>query len=113
MTEKRFNRKLEKIKKRGERYKKEKELKEAYAEYVPERKKRRFSSIMILIIIISIVAFTIASFMLQYYTGNEISSTLTTCFYAFWTTEVVALTGIKVSKVRKNVDASNDESACG
>ena len=112
MTEKRFNRKLEKIKKRGERYKKEKELKEAYAEYVPERKKRRFSSIMVVIIVAAISLYTIASFWLTYACGMSIDSTLTTAFYTFFGSELFLLAGIKTSKVIKS-RADNDESACG
>jgi hypothetical protein len=30
------------------------------------------------------------------------SPTITTCWFTFWGTEIVALTGIKVSKVFKN-----------
>lgn len=105
MTEKRFQRKLEKIKKRGERYKKEKELMDAYAEYVPEKKQRKVSNIMLFIIVIAIVGYVVADFILQYRMGVELSPTITTCWFVFWGTEIVGLTAIKVSKVtRENND---------
>ena len=101
MTDKKFQRKLDKIKKRGERYKKEKELKDAYAEYVPEKKQRKVSNIMLFIIVIAIVGYVVADFMLQYRMGVEISPTITTCWFAFWTVEIVSLASIRVSKVVK------------
>lgn len=105
--------KLARMKKRGERYKKEKEVRDAYAEYIPDRKKRRFSSIMVVIVVTAIVMYTVASFWLTYVSGVSIDSTLTTAFYTFFGSELCMLTGIKISKVRKNAIASDDESACG
>ena len=58
MSDKKFQRKLAKIQKRGERYKAEYELKSMYAEYVPEHKKRKVSNIMLVISIIAIVVFS-------------------------------------------------------
>ena len=107
MNDKRFQKKLAKIKKRGEQYKQEKELRDSYAEYVPEKKKRRFSSIMIVVIVINIVAYVLASFWIQYNTGVEMSPTITTCWFSFWTIEIVALTGIKISKVKNNSDENS------
>ena len=104
MNDKRFQRKLEKIKKRGEQYKKEKKLRDTYAKYLPEKKKKKVSNIMLITIVIAIVGYVIADFVLQYKTGIEISPTVTTCWFAFWTTEIIALTGIKVSKVKNNYD---------
>lgn len=104
MNEKKFRRKLKKMRIEGERNKQIKELEDAYAEYVPEKKKRRFSSIMIVIIVINIVAYTLASFIVQMHTGVEMSPTVTTCWYSFWTIEIIALTGIKISKVRRDRD---------
>ena len=126
MREKLFQRKLKKMQKRGERYKREYELKEAYAKYLPERKKRKVSNIMLVIIVIAIVGYVALDFMLQYKTGTEISPTITTCWFVFWTSEVLALMGIKLSKVKSNYDNSpyncadtlttdepEDEEACG
>ena len=109
MSERRFKKKLEKIQKRGERYKREKELRDQYAEYVPERKKRRVSNIMLVIVIIAVVGYAFADYILQKTTGMEMSSTLTTCWYAFFGTEIFALAGIKVSKTWRN----SDTDACG
>lgn len=105
MTERKFQRKLEKIKKQGERYKKEYELKEAYAKYVPDKKKRKVSNIMIVITVFAITIYTIANFWLTYSTGVGMDATLTTCFYAFWTSEIFVLAGIRVSKVIRPEDS--------
>lgn len=61
---------------------------------------------MLAIVVLSIVAYTVASFWLTYATGVSIDSTLTTCFYAFWTVEILSLAGIRISKVKKE---SNSE----
>lgn len=106
MTEKRFQRKLEKIKKRGERYKKEKELKDMYAKYVPEKKQRKVSNIMLCIIVVAIIGYVVADFILQYRMGIEISPTITTCWFTFWSVEIVSLASIRVSKVVK--EKTND-----
>jgi hypothetical protein len=99
LTDNMFKRKLKRLKKRGERYKKEKEIRDTYAPYVPERNKRKTSNIMLVIIVIAIIGYVIADFWLQLQTGLEISPTITTCWFTFWGTEIVALTGIKISKV--------------
>ena len=99
MSDKRFQKRLEKIKKQGERYKQEKELKDIYAEYVPERKKKKVSNIMLVVVMIAIIAYATANFVLQYFTTVEVSPTLTNCWFAFWGTEIFALAGIKISKV--------------
>ena len=108
MSDKKFQKKLAKIKKQGERYKQEKELKDAYAEYLPESKKRKVSNIMLVIVMIAIISYAVANFALQYFTSIEVSSTLTTCWFTFWGAEVFALAGIKISKVK---NSSNDD--CG
>lgn len=108
MSDKKFQKKLTKIKKQGERYKQEKELKDTYAEYLPERKKRKVSNIMLVIVMTAIILYAIANFVLQYFTSIEVSPTLTTCWFTFWGAEVFALAGIKISKVKNG--SSND---CG
>jgi biotin transporter BioY len=100
MTDKRFQKKMSKIKKEGEQYKQLKELQDAYAEYIPEKKTRKVSNIMLIVIIIAIVSYAVANFYLQYYLAIEISPTLTGCWYAFWGTEIVALAAIKTNKVK-------------
>jgi hypothetical protein len=110
MKTEKFKRKLRKIKRQGEQYKVEKQLRDMYAEYWPEHKKRKTSNVMLAIIVTAITLYTVASFWIQYSTGVPVDSTLTTCFYTFWGSELVALTGIKISKVFK---PSSDGEACG
>lgn len=104
MNNKRFQKKLEKIRKKGERQKAKAEMEAKYAEYYPHRHGAKVSNVMLVVIVAMIVMYVVASFALQFYTSVEISSTLTTCYFAFWTVEIVALAGIKVSKVRKKKD---------
>ena len=109
MNDKRFQKKLEKIRKKGERQKEKVELEAKYAEYYPHRRGTKVSNLMLVIIVTMITLYTMASFILQFVTAVEISSTLTTCFFAFWGTEIVALAGIRVSKVYKeNKDKEED-----
>ena len=93
-------RKLKNIQKQGERYKKEKAIRDAYAEYFPDRKKRKVSNVMLVAIIIAIVGYVVASFWLQYKTGIAIDPTITTCWFGFWTVEIIALTTIKNNKTK-------------
>ena len=93
-------RKLKRIQKQGERYKEEKEVMEAYAEYLPDRKARKVSNIMLIIIVVAIVGYVIASFWVQYKTGISMDPTITTCWFGFWTVEIVALTTIKNNKTK-------------
>jgi hypothetical protein len=104
MREKLFQWKLKRIEKRGERYKREYKVKEAYAKYIPERKKRKVSNILLVVVVAAIVIYTVANLWITYTTGVSIDSTLTTCFYAFWGSEILALTGIKLSKIKNNYD---------
>ena len=94
-----FKRRLKKMKIRGERYKKEKEIKDAYAPYIPERAKKKTSNTLLTIAVIANICYVIAAIWLQYQIGVEISSTLTTCWFTFWGCEIFVLAGIKVSKV--------------
>lgn len=115
MTDKKFNRKLEKIRKQCERHKKMKELLDSYDGYLPAkrlRKKRKVSNIVITIIIIAVVGYTVANFWLAKTTGIYMDSTFTTCFYAFWGTEVAVLAGIKITdtiKIKNNNDDNQEE----
>ena len=109
MSERKFKKKLEKIRKQGERNKQEYELREAYAKYAPEKKKKKVSNVMLVAIVIAIVGYAVANFYLQYNLGIEISSTLTTCWYAFWGSEIVALAAIKVTKTKHGASSSAEE----
>ena len=122
ISEKRFQRKLEKIKKRGERMKQQKELQDAYVEYLPDRKKRKVSNMMLIIIVFAIVGYVAAAYYMQYHTGIEMSNVVTTCWFSFWTVEIVALAAIKRGKLKNNTDVLDampkpedfsDDEACG
>ena len=107
MNEKRFQKKLEKMRSKGERQKAKVEVESKYAEYYPRREGAKVSNVMLVIVVFMIVAYVVASFVLQFFTSVEISATLTTCYFAFWTVEIVSLAGIRVSKNRK--DRKNED----
>jgi biotin transporter BioY len=109
MFDKLFQMKLKRIEKRGERQKARQELVDKYAQYYPS-KRRKVSNVMLAIIVVAVIAYTVASFWLAYVSGVSIDPTLTTCFYAFWSAEVCAMMGIKISKVRKE---HTDEDSLG
>ncbi len=62
--------------------------------------KKKVSNIMLVVICFMIIIYTIADFVLQYFTNLEVSPTLTTAWFAFWGTELVALAAIKTTKVK-------------
>lgn len=62
--------------------------------------KKKVSNIMLVLICVMIILYTVADFALQYFTSIEVSPTLTTAWFAFWGTEIIALTAIKTSKVK-------------
>lgn len=64
---------------------------------------------MLILICIMIILYTGANFALQYFTSIEVSPTLTTAWFAFWGTELVALAAIKTQKVKYNYDNNNEE----
>ena len=102
MREKLFQWKLKRIEKRGERWKREKELRDMYIDYMPEHKKRKVSNIMLVISVIAILSYVFADYILQTNTGCELSPTITPYYFAFWTGEVFVLAGIKLGKVIKS-----------
>lgn len=71
----------------------------------------KVSNIMLVLICIMVILYTAATFALQYFTTVEISPTLTTAWFAFWGTELVALAAIKTSKVKHGQDniSTDDE----
>ena len=116
MSDKRFQKKLEKIRKQGERQKQEKELRDKYEPYAPISKKKKVSNVMLVVVIIAIVVYAVANFALQYFTSIEVSPTLTTAWFTFWGVEIFALAGIKISKVRSGTDEEEvdySEDGCG
>jgi flagellar biosynthesis component FlhA len=73
-----------------------------------EKSKKNFTKALLPWIIVAIMIYTIAAFILQFFTQTEISTTLTTCYYGFWTVEIISLAGIKATKVRKNKNDNED-----
>lgn len=67
--------------------------------------KKSVSKMMLVFIVIAIVLYTAADFALQYFTGIEVSPTLTTAWFAFWGAEIVSLAIIKTSKVKHDYDS--------
>lgn len=86
---------------KGERQKAKVEVESKYAEYYPHREGAKVSNVMLVIIVAIVLAYTVASFVLQFYTAVEISPTLTTCVFSFVSVELLSLAGIRVSKVFK------------
>ena len=107
MSEKRFQKKLARIKRRGERQKAKQAMKAKYAEYYPS-KKRKVSNIMLVVVVCAITIYTVANLWITYATGVVIDSTLTTCVYAFWGSELVALATLKTSKILKGIDGNGE-----
>lgn len=71
--------------------------------------KKKVSNIMLVIICTMIILYTVADFALQYFVSIEVSPTLTTAWFAFWGTELVALAAIKTSKLKHNKDENQTE----
>lgn len=73
------------------------------------KKEKSYSKKLLVLIIVAIIGYTIAAFALQFFTQVEISPTLTTAYYAFWSVEIINLTSIKKAKVKKkNTDDESD-----
>lgn len=71
--------------------------------------KRKVSNIMLVLICAMIILYTAADFALQYFAHIEVSPTLTTAWFAFWSVEIVALAAIKTSKVKHSQDKDSSE----
>lgn len=63
---------------------------------IPFRFKPKFNKVIVSLSIIAIILYTVAAILVQKYTMMELSSTLTTCVYAFFGTELIGLAGIKI-----------------
>ena len=78
-----------------------------------KRRKKHFSDYIVAAAIAAIVLYTLAAVVLQFCGLTEISATLTTCWFSFWTVEIVALATIKNSKTKnmdnKKLDKSGEE----
>lgn len=74
----------------------------------PLSKQAAFSKRIIPMIIAAIMLYTIVAFILQFVVQVEISPTLTTCYFGFWTVEIVSLMTIKVSKVKNKYEENTE-----
>lgn len=63
-------------------------------------KKKKVSNRMLVVSVFNILWFTIVAIILQFKTTVELSSTLITSWYAFWTCEIFALAGIRIGKAK-------------
>ena len=103
MSKEEFNLRMNKIKSENEQIELREKLKAERNKFRRSKKNKMKTSNKVLIAsIIAIILFTIACLYIQYKIGTEVSSTLITLWFSFWTVEIVALTGIKISKVIKN-----------
>ena len=62
---------------------------------------KKFSKRIVIFAISMIVLYTIVAIVYQFTSGNELSSTLTGCWYGFFGGELLATAGIKISEVIK------------
>ena len=65
--------------------------------------KIKTSNIVLIAAIIAVISYTAAALYIQHDTSIEVSSTLTERWFRFWTVEIVALAGIKITKVFRDV----------
>lgn len=72
------------------------------------QRKKHFSDYIVAAAITAVALYTAASVVLQFCGFTEISSTLTTCWFSFWTVEIVALAAIKSGKVKHGNKKIND-----
>ncbi len=79
----------------------------------PSEELKKTSNRMLVVSVINILWYTIVAIILQFKLQMEISSTLTTCWYAFWTGEIFALAGIKISKVRHKYEEVDEDGNVG
>lgn len=61
-----------------------------------DKKKCKFSKIIVVLCIVFIMIYTVVQVILSYLLGAEISPTLTTCVYAFFGTELASTAVIKI-----------------
>ena len=105
LSQEEFDLKMKKIRLSNQQAELRNKLRAERKKFIPV-KKMKTSNIVLTFSIVAIVLFTIACLFIQYRIGTEVSSTLITLWFSFWTVEIVALTGIKISKVVKNRDSS-------
>lgn len=110
LTKEQYELKMKEIQLKNMQIKMRNDLKEEKRKY-KQTKKTSTSNKVLIASISAIVLYTIVALVIQYYTSIEVSTTLSTLWYGFWTVEITALAGIKVSKVIKhheNVDSDTE-----
>lgn len=65
-----------------------------------QKKTKPYAQRLIPVVVLAIMLYTIADILLQIFIGTEISTTLTTCYFAFWGVEIVNLALIKFGKAK-------------
>ena len=73
------------------------------------KKKKPYAQRLLPVIITAVMIYVVAAFVLQFVTSVEISPTLTTVYFTFWTVEIVNLAVIKKSKNQKSKEENEDE----
>ena len=73
-----------------------------------QKKKKGTRKWVVPFVIFSIFIFTGLAIWLQFQTTVELSATLITCFYAFCTTELLALASIEKTKIKNHYDIDED-----
>jgi hypothetical protein len=73
------------------------------------KNKKKVSNIMLVVVCLMIFLYTVASFLLQYYTQVEVSATLTSAWFAFWGTELINLMVIRTSKLKYGYEQDGRE----
>lgn len=102
MTEKQFQKKLEKIQLKNKEIEQKNKLREEKNKYKRfSFSKMKTSNKVLIASILAIVLFSAVCLYIQFKTDNTINDTLITRWFSFWTIEIGCLTGIKVSKVLK------------
>lgn len=110
ISEEEYNEELQKIKEENESKKRKQKLKAEKNKYSRFKfSKIKTSNKVLASSIVAVILFTIACLYIQYTTSMEVSSTLITLWYSFWTVEIVSLAGIKISKVFKEHKSLSDE----
>ena len=99
MTKEKYEKRLKEIQLKNEEIELKNKLKAEKNKY---KSKMKTSNKVLIASILAIVLFTVACLYIQCTTSIEVSSTLITFWYTFWTAEIVSLAGIKVTKVIKN-----------
>ena len=77
--------------------------------FCKKKRKKHFSDYIVAAAITAIGVYTAAAVTLQFCGLMEVSPTLTTCWFGFWTVEIVALAAIKSGKVKHGNKKTDDE----